>query len=112
VISGTLGIYVEGCEDQLLGPGTYVYRPAGLFHATFNPTDEPGEHIEITSPGQSYQEWLLEVDEMMLSGDATQAMVHERAKRRGQTFAPDELTQALVDKYGLQRSSVFWNEPK
>ena len=50
VAAGTLAFYVEGSPVVELPAGSYSYRPAGLYHALWNPTDEPAHAYEITSP--------------------------------------------------------------
>jgi quercetin dioxygenase-like cupin family protein len=106
VLAGELGFWVEGEEDVILGPGGYVSRPKGRHHAFWNPTDQPARVLEITSPATEFQEWMLDVSEMMSGDGASKDEVAERAGRAGIVFAA-ELTQQLAERLGLSGSPVF-----
>lgn len=106
VLSGDLGFWVEGEEDVVLGPGGYVFRPTGRHHAFWNATDQPARVLEITSPATEFQQWMLDLSEMMSGEGAGKDEVAERAARAGIVFAP-ELTQQLTERLGLSSSAVF-----
>jgi quercetin dioxygenase-like cupin family protein len=106
VLSGTLGFWVEGEEEAVLGPGGYVFRPKGRNHAFWNPTDDVAEVLEITSPSTDFQQWMLDLSELMSGDGASKEEVAVRAEQAGIVFAP-ELTAELTARLGLGSSDVF-----
>ena len=106
VLSGTLGFWVEGEEEVVLGPGGYVFRPKGRNHAFWNPTEEAAEVLEITSPSGDFQQWMLDLSEMMAGDGASKEEVAVRAEQAGIVFAPG-LTAELTERLGLGSSDVF-----
>ena len=51
VLEGRVEQWVER-ERRLLGPGEVAHIPAGVVHATFNPTSEDAVILAILSPGK------------------------------------------------------------
>lgn len=49
VLAGTFGVRV-GDQEAVAGPGTYVYKPKGVLHTFWNPTDLPARMIELIFP--------------------------------------------------------------
>lgn len=49
VLEGTFGLRIGDLEAEA-GPGTYVYKPKGLLHTFWNPTDAPARMIELIFP--------------------------------------------------------------
>jgi quercetin dioxygenase-like cupin family protein len=49
VLEGTLGAEIDG-EELTVEVGEYLFKPRGLKHAFWNPTDEPARIIEIIAP--------------------------------------------------------------
>src|SRR5258708_38613120 len=46
VLEGRVGVRV-GDEVAEAGPGTYIYKPCGIPHTFWNPTDQPARLLEI-----------------------------------------------------------------
>ncbi len=49
VLEGTFGVRV-GELEALAGPGSYIYKPKGILHTFWNPTDAPARLIELIFP--------------------------------------------------------------
>jgi len=106
IVSGTLGFWVDGQEGQA-NTGGYVFRPVGKPHALWNPTDEPVHMLEITSPAERFQEYMLELSALMDAGAADPGTVKRLAGSYGVTFF-DEITDELCRRYGLDPHGSFW----
>jgi quercetin dioxygenase-like cupin family protein len=107
VAAGTLAFYVEGSPVVELGAGSFAYRPAGLYHALWNPGDEPAHAVEITSPGDRFQAYMLEISALTEAGEGDKERVVAAAARAGVTFT-DEGMDDLCATYGLTPATVFW----
>jgi mannose-6-phosphate isomerase-like protein (cupin superfamily) len=106
VVSGVIGFYVDGEETQATA-GSYVVRPAGSVHSLWNPTDEPAHMLEITTPGERFERYLLAVHDLSASGQADPASVAALAAEHG-TFFHEEVTTDLCRRHGLTpRRSAF-----
>lgn len=49
VLEGTFGVRI-GDDEAEAGPGRYVYKPKGIMHTFWNPTDQPARMIELIFP--------------------------------------------------------------
>lgn len=49
VVSGTIGARI-GDREVTAGVGEVVYKPTGIWHAFWNPTDEPARIVELLTP--------------------------------------------------------------
>ncbi|MDO8210136.1 cupin domain-containing protein [Conexibacter sp. CPCC 206217] len=107
VVSGRVGFYVEGSDEIELPGGSYAYRPAGLMHALWNPTDEPAHVIELTSPGAGFQAYMLAVSELMATGRGSREAVQARAREAGIEFS-DAQQDELCARHGVSPSAAFW----
>jgi mannose-6-phosphate isomerase-like protein (cupin superfamily) len=109
VLSGTVGVYVEGDDEIEIGTGEHAYRPPGLLHACWNPSTEPARVLEITTPGERFQSWLLELSAMTAQGRAERSAIAARARHAGITFEAGR-TEELCDRFGVSPSQVFWQD--
>ncbi|MGN6168715.1 MAG: cupin domain-containing protein [Solirubrobacteraceae bacterium] len=50
VLEGTIGVEIDGHAFEA-GRGEIVFKPRGLPHAFWNPTDQPALILELISPG-------------------------------------------------------------
>jgi mannose-6-phosphate isomerase-like protein (cupin superfamily) len=50
VLEGRVGVQV-GDEVRVAEPGALVFKPRGIWHAFWNPGEEPARLLEIISPG-------------------------------------------------------------
>lgn len=60
VLEGTVEQWVEK-ERRLLGPGEVAHIPAGIVHATFNPTTQDAVILAILSPAAAQGPFLVDV---------------------------------------------------
>lgn len=79
--------------------GGFLFRPRGVLHALWNPTDEPAVTVEFTSPG-GIERFFEELGQRRLSGPLTQADLIELSNRYDSRFHP-ELIPELVKRYGV-----------
>lgn len=61
-INGTAEQWVED-EKQVMGPGSSVYIPKSVVHATFNKGDTPLEFIAVITPASAEGPVTIEVDD-------------------------------------------------
>ncbi|HVJ46790.1 MAG TPA: cupin domain-containing protein [Luteolibacter sp.] len=61
-ISGTAEQWVED-EKRIMGPGSSVYIPKSIVHATFNKGDVPLEFIAVITPASAEGPVTIEVDD-------------------------------------------------
>ncbi len=106
VLEGTIGFWVDGDEAEV-GAGAYVSRPRGRAHALWNPTDEPARMLELTNPGDRFEEYMLAASALIDAGDATPATVAELAEPYGIRFVEGPLAE-LSDRYGVSPAGGFW----
>lgn len=110
VIRGRLAFWVEGSPEVELGPGGYVFRPAGKFHSLWNPTNEPAHLVEITSPGKDFEEYILETSRLTAVNGADRASIETAAARARITFTDDFLAD-LSARHGVSAEGaqgVYW----
>lgn len=62
VLEGQVEQWVEE-ESRVLSPGEVAVIPAGVVHATFNPTDSDAVILAILSPGASEGPFAVDVSE-------------------------------------------------
>ena len=98
VQQGRIGARV-GDRDAVVEAGGFLFRPRGVLHALWNPTDEPAVTVEFISPG-GLERFFEELGQLRLGGSLTQAGLIELSDRYDSRFHP-ELIPELVDRYGV-----------
>ena len=106
VIDGRLGFWIDG-EEFEAGPGASVYRPAGKPHALWNATSSPVRMVEVTTPATGFQQYLLELSDMIDAGTADPATVRRFAAANGVHFV-DGVVDELRERDGLHETGGFW----
>jgi len=106
VVEGTLGFWVDGDEFEA-GTGSCVFRPAGKPHALWNPAGQPAHMLEVTTPAVEFQQYLLDLSDMIDSGTADEATVREFASAHGTHFV-DGVLDDLRERHGLHVQGGFW----
>jgi uncharacterized cupin superfamily protein len=101
VMAGTIGFWVDG-EEVVAGPGSYVVRPAGSVHALWNAGEDVARMLEITTPAERYQAFVLGLAELAARSNVTHEALAEHGARYGTTLAP-EVTAELTQRLGLAR---------
>ena len=87
VLEGTIGART-GDEELLCPAGSAVYRPCGVPHALWNPTDEPARLLELTTPG-TVETYFRRAHELTEAGAATPEALRELAGEHGITPVPE-----------------------
>jgi len=98
VVAGTIGFWVDG-EEAEVSAGGFVVRPAGKTHALWNPTDEPAQMLEITTPGKRFQRFQQELRDFHAAAGGAEDLV-ALAARYGTHLAP-EVTVELCARHGV-----------
>lgn len=98
VISGRIGTWVDG-EAEVLGAGGYAHRPAGRPHSIFNPFAEPARFLELTSPGERFERYMLALSDLHERGEATPEAIAPLAAAAGIAAVAVDLSH-LLDEFG------------
>lgn len=106
VIEGSLTCWVDG-EREALATGDYAFRPAGLPHSLWNASDAPVRMLEITSPGERFEEYIGKVSALVDSGAADADTIAALAADYGISFDP-ALTARLTEELQLGAGGSFW----
>jgi len=96
VVSGRIGTWVDG-EAQVLGPGGYAHRPAGLPHSIFNPYEEPARFLELTTPGTRFERYMLALSDLHERGEASAETIAPLAAEAGIAAVDVDLSHLLVE---------------
>jgi quercetin dioxygenase-like cupin family protein len=96
VVSGRLGTWVDG-EAEVLGAGGYAHRPAGRPHSIFNPFDEPARFLELTTPGERFERYMLALSDLHERGEATPEAIAPLAAEAGISVVEVDLSHLLED---------------
>jgi quercetin dioxygenase-like cupin family protein len=94
VIEGTVGARI-GDEIALIEAGGYVFKPRGVQHTFWNPTDKPARLLEMIVPA-GFDEYFAEIARFIGSGGVPGSPEH----------------QALSTPYGLELSGDWIPELK
>lgn len=106
VLEGSLTCWVDG-EREALESGDYAFRPAGLPHSLWNASEEPVRMLEITSPGERFEEYIGKVSDLVDSGAADADTIAALATDYGISF-DRVLTAQLTDELQLGAGGSFW----
>ncbi|MFR9803702.1 cupin domain-containing protein [Pseudonocardia sp. RS010] len=106
VTRGTVGFRV-GEEEHVVEAGGLSLRNRGEPHALWNPTDEPAEILEITSPGD-FERYFRRIGALSAAGEVTAGAVQEVADEYGLSFF-DDWNKDLMRRYGVSLTGGFWD---
>jgi len=101
VLDGTLGARIGDEELEAVG-GSSLIAPRRLFHAYWNPTDEPVRFLGIVSPG-GFERFFEEFGQAFEAEDPEVIAVRRRelGARYGLEFEPTWIPQ-LNERYGVK----------
>jgi quercetin dioxygenase-like cupin family protein len=99
ILEGSIGFWTDG-EETVGSPGDYVIRPRGSVHAVWNAGDEPARMLEVTTPAEEFEKFILALSEARESGDASAGAMEGLGERIGTRYRPD-LTEELKAKHAL-----------
>jgi uncharacterized cupin superfamily protein len=108
VIAGSIGFWVDG-EERIAGPGSYVVRPAGAVHALWNAGDDVARMLEITTPAERYQEFILGVEALRGREGVQHQDFVTHAAAYGTYFA-DAVTEELTARLGFADGRVGFSK--
>ena len=94
VIEGTIGARI-GDEIAVIEAGSYVFKPRGVKHTFWNPTDSPARLLEMIVPA-GFDDYFMELGRFFGSGGVPGSPEH----------------QALSTPYGLELSGDWIAELK
>lgn len=101
VIEGRVGVRV-GDEVAEATPGSYIYKPCGVPHTFWNPTDEATRLLEIISPA-GFEEFFVESEELFETTEAVPGgPEHGRIARHYYLSFFDDWTSELKQRFNLK----------
>lgn len=104
VLEGTIG-FRTGNAEVAYGVGGSVFRPHGVPHALWNPTDEPARILELSSPATTVEAYFRRADALTRAGDATSESLRELAAEHGITPVPPWIDE-LGDRYDVRLTGI------
>jgi quercetin dioxygenase-like cupin family protein len=100
VTEGTLHVMADG-DVQAVGAGGYFIRPAGVWHAIWNPSrTRTARQVEGTMPGREMLKLFLRMEELSRAGLLTPASLAEAAGPLGTVYDP-AATARIEKAYGV-----------
>jgi len=100
VLEGRVGVRV-GDDVAEAGPGTYIYKPCGVPHTFWNPTDQPARLLEFICKA-GFQNYFVEISELFAAGAKPGGAEHEAiAARYNESHFMDWVPE-LKARYGLK----------
>jgi quercetin dioxygenase-like cupin family protein len=69
VVEGTFGVRI-GDDEFEVGPGDYVYKPRGIPHAFWNPTDGMSRLVELLFP-PDFERFFAQLGQAYVDGGGT-----------------------------------------
>ena len=100
VLEGTVGVRV-GDEIALAEQGTYVYKPVGVPHTFWNPTDQPARLLEIICPA-GFENYFVEISNGFAAGMKPGSPEHEAISARYHEEHFYDWVPELKERYGLK----------
>lgn len=102
VYQGEIGARV-GDQELTVKAGSFLFKPRGIPHGMWNPTDEPAILLEIISPA-GFEQFFEEVGRLPGGVQpSNQTKIDELATKYGHRFHPEaEWLPEVVAKYHLQ----------
>jgi quercetin dioxygenase-like cupin family protein len=102
VLEGTFGVRIGDLVAEA-GPGSYVYKPKGVLHTFWNPTDRPARLIEIIVPA-GFERFFAALGDLDPSAGTPEDRQHQRealGEDYGLSFSPEWVAE-LKARYGLK----------
>ena len=105
VLEGRVGVRV-GDDEAEAGVGTYIYKPCGVPHTFWNPTDQPARLLEIICKA-GFENYFVEISELFATGAKPGGTEHEAiAARYNESHFMDWVPE-LKARYGLKLLGEF-----
>ncbi len=100
VLEGTIGVRV-GDDVALAEQGSYIYKPCGIPHTYWNPTDAPARLLEIICPA-GFENYFAEISRAFASGVRPGSPEHQQIADRYHEHHFADWIPELKDRYGLK----------
>ncbi len=103
VCEGTFGVRV-GDQEAEAGPGSYVYKPRGVPHTFWNPTDRPARLVELIFPA-GFEGFFASLAELVARAEPPAELAAQREElgaRYRLRFAEPGWVEDLTGRYGLK----------
>ena len=100
VLEGRVGVRV-GDDVAEAGPGTYIYKPCGVPHTFWNPTDQPARLLEIICKA-GFENYFVEISELFTTGAKPGGPEHEEIAARYHESHFMDWVSELKARYGLK----------
>lgn len=103
VLSGRIGVRIDGQDDYVAGPGSYVFKPRDIAHTFWNPGPEPAHLIELIWPA-GFERFFAELGELVATcpPDELPERRAELARAYDHHYVHPEWIPELKEKYGLK----------
>ena len=99
ILEGQVAI-LQGDEVTIAGPGSYVVKPRGIFHAFWNASDEPARMIEVIAPG-GFEQYFRELAPLIPQNATPDfGSVIALGQRYGLEYDMQRVPE-LIQRYGL-----------
>ena len=100
VLEGTIGARI-GDEIALVEAGGYIFKPRGVKHTFWNPTDKPARLLEMIVPA-GFDVYFAELGRFFAAGGVPGSAAHQALSTPyGLEVSPD-WTAELKARYGLK----------
>jgi quercetin dioxygenase-like cupin family protein len=100
VLEGRIGARI-GDEETEVDAGTYVYKPCGIPHTFWNPTDAPARLLEIICPA-GFENYFQEIANLFATGAKPGGTEHEEIAARYHESHFLDWVPSLKERYGLK----------
>lgn len=84
VLEGTFGVRIGQLEAEA-GPGSYIYKPKGILHTFWNPTNSPARMIELIFPA-GFERFFEAVGPMVNSSRGDPADLQRQREELGRRY--------------------------
>ena len=99
ILEGQVAI-LQGDKVTIAGPGSYVVKPRGIFHAFWNAGDEPARMIEVIAPG-GFEQYFRELAPLIPQNAAPDfGSIIALGQRYGLEYDMQRVPE-LIQRYGL-----------
>lgn len=100
VLKGTIGARI-GDEITLVEAGSYLFKPRGVQHTFWNPTDEPALLLEMIVPA-GFDVYFAELAKFFAKGGVPGSPEHQALSEPYGLEVSADWTAELKQKYGLK----------
>ncbi|MFC5381415.1 cupin domain-containing protein [Aquipuribacter nitratireducens] len=99
VVQGTVGVRI-GDEEMTAGPGDVVHKPAGVWHAFWNPGEEQARLVELITPA-GFERFFWDLAKSVGAQGSDLDRIAEVAAEHDIVVDPTSV-EWLVSRYGLE----------